>query len=106
VLDKLTQGNWIKTRTGYFSAGIIFIYAAPHSEIKKDDFDEKTEARVKELKYKNFPVENLYFCYTDKNDAPKVWGHTLDRLIELMKTKEKGKENASDSSSDDSGMFD
>lgn len=97
MLDKLTQGNWIKARTEGFDAGVVFIYAAPHSQINEDDFEKAVEARVKKLKRRNCPIENLSFCYTDKNDAAEVWGHTLDRSIELMKTKAEEGQTESDS---------
>lgn len=48
------------------------------------------------LKRQNCPINNLSFCFTDKNDAAEVCGHTLDRLIELMKTKHEGEQNESD----------
>jgi hypothetical protein len=85
VLETLTKGNWLDEER--FRGHIIFIYVCPYSTISPKTFEGKVEATVSNLFARGCCIDRYSFCYIDKTDSAKVWGHSLDKLIELLKGK-------------------
>lgn len=83
VLEKLTKEDWLDNQP--FSGDIIFIYVNPYSTINLEKFEKKVKARISLLLQRHCPIDQYYFCYVDKIDSASIWGHTLDKLIELIK---------------------
>ncbi|KAF2814153.1 uncharacterized protein BDZ99DRAFT_232285 [Mytilinidion resinicola] len=85
VLKKLTQGDWLDKQ--HFKGDIVFIYVAPYSTIISQEFECIVKTSVGNLIERNCSIDRYYFCYIDKTDSANVWGHTLDKLIVLIKGK-------------------